>query len=496
MDVKFDPILGKMREADIGGGTGGGGGTEYSAGTGIDSASLALGTIEVSLTPGFRTDITGATISQKKWFPITTATGNSVTMQPGEAYVITATTAAFSLNTTTIPADNYGLESHLEIFVANTGYIVTGSNVVLANALEPDSVNNCTVRFHDGMAIISVEDHIAGYIVVSATGTASGSLYYGLATASNKYISFDASITNFDLGGVTTSAGEKHVVGNGYAETILSGGINCTSKTTFANLAMNGVVVSSGTLTMGDVYIPNGATVSLAGGAIALENVNGGTIDLGGKRLVSSTPGEANGAIVRNVIITNGVAPAPGGIAYVYSATQNYSSCEFRSNSASGNGGIFRVTTNGKLNLQNCTIADNTNGAIVMAAGSAYISGTTFSNNTNFAISFENYGLSISIDNCTFDDGQYIIFTTGSQVNFSNTNTMKSMLFAGVGSGTVIISSGAIIDLTGNTNATPINPGGGVTVLAGGCQVITSAGATVSIAAGTYTKINNDGTTA
>ena len=61
------------------------------------------------------------------------------------------------------------------------------------------------------------------------------------------------------------------------------------------------------------------------------------------------------------------------------------------------------------------------------------------------------------------------------------------------GTGTVTLTSGAILDLTGNTNATPIAPGS--VIVDGGCQVITSAGATVSIAGGTYTKINNDGTT-
>ena len=62
------------------------------------------------------------------------------------------------------------------------------------------------------------------------------------------------------------------------------------------------------------------------------------------------------------------------------------------------------------------------------------------------------------------------------------------------GNGIITISSGAIVNLTGNINSIPINPDGGV-IVDGGCTVINSAGAKVSISGGTYTQINNDGTT-
>ena len=63
-------------------------------------------------------------------------------------------------------------------------------------------------------------------------------------------------------------------------------------------------------------------------------------------------------------------------------------------------------------------------------------------------------------------------------------------------SGSVAIASGATLDLTGNTNATPINPGGGITFGAN-VTVINSAGSSVLLnggEAGSCTKINNDGT--
>lgn len=53
--------------------------------------------------------------------------------------------------------------------------------------------------------------------------------------------------------------------------------------------------------------------------------------------------------------------------------------------------------------------------------------------------------------------------------------------------GSVVISSGAIVDLTGNTNATPINPGGGVTFAPGGAAVYPSAGSASAYSLGGMT---------
>ena len=50
MDVKYDPILDKLRERDTGGGGGGGGG-DYIAGTGINSVALEGGTVAVANIP-------------------------------------------------------------------------------------------------------------------------------------------------------------------------------------------------------------------------------------------------------------------------------------------------------------------------------------------------------------------------------------------------------------------------------------------------------------
>lgn len=470
----YDPIQGGMRTEmkagpgiDISNGTistTGEAGVPYIGGTGIN---ITGATVETDLTAGYRMEIiSGATIGQVRYMPVETVTGSSVTMQAGHAYKIYATSAAITLNTETIPANFFGLEGHLEIFVAGTGYVVTGSNVVLANALEPDAVNNCTVRFHDGLAIISVEDHVAGYIVVSATGSTAGTLPYALSSASQEYIAFDASLngSTFDMGGAVTN-GEKHVVGNGYNETVVSGGINCTSKTTFSNLGMNGVVVSSGTLTMGDVFIPSGATVSVSGGGLAVEKVtgNGGTIDLGGYSI-----DQRGDVTVSGCTIANG------------------------SNSNTG-GGIFLGSTGlATYDFFDCTITGGVTTKTYAPGGGIYIIGyqnsteekhARFSNcvvsgNSSYSYGYSDIAAGYDFANIELLGGNTVgvIHTANNAHVFAfNYNKIEKLATIGNG-GTFTIASGAVLDLTGNENLTPINPGGGITFEAGGATVYPSAG--------------------
>ena len=425
------------------------------------------------------------TLSLARYRTIQNPTGNSITLVPGEAYRINATTSSKTLNVGTVPDGKWGLEGHLEIFVANTGYVITGSNVVLAHPLEADAVNNCTVRFHDGMAIISVEDHIAGYIVTVSGGTTEGSLFYALGTASNPYIAVNDTLAGqiLDLGGVVTSAGEKHVVGNGYADTVISGGISCTSKTTFANLSMNGVSILGGTATFGDVFVSSGATVSATGGDIVVENMKGnGVIDLSNSRRLHIPSGGT--AYVSGVTLTKGYAKPTGGnwdrfgqLMFVDSTQKLVASgVSFVSNGSTGasaggktiyayNGGVFELT--------NCTFLDNKYGAIDSVNGN------------------------VLIQDCVFGPTQSIYAAGGTPRAFIGGSNQFLATFKGTngGSAFVIISSGAVLDMTGNTNTAVFDSVGKI-IVSGSCTVINSAGASVTITGGTYTQIKNDGTTA
>lgn len=415
--------------------------------TSLAGISSSLTGKQDKLAAGYRMEIvSGATVAQAKWFPITNATGASVTMQPGEAYKVHATNSAVTINTISIPANQYGLESHLEIFVSGTGYVVTGSNVVLANALEPDAVNNCTVRFHDGYAIISVEDHVAGYIVTVNAASGAGSLAYGLATATNEYISVDASLNGqtLELAGATTYAGEKHVVGNGYTETIISGGITCTSKTTFSNLSMDGVIVSSGTMTLGDVYIPDGSTVAVNGGNLSIEKVAGdsATIDLGGTNVYINVDASVSGCL-----ITGGSAASFGG-AFAVEDIAHFDDCTFSGNVAGLGGRAMRII-----------------------GGTAYLNGCTLDTNPVQDIQITTEGTGgklVAKDTSTIQ----FVFRKAGELELAGTCAVNKVEAVTGVSGTVAISSGASVNLTSS-----IVPGGGITFEEGGATVLYSSGA-------------------
>ena len=456
-----DPILGKGRAADVTGGTGGSG-TAY------------IG--------GFAIGISGDTISRLRYMPIESVTGNSVTLQAGHAYKAYATSTAITLNTETVPEGQFGMEGHIEIYVAGTGYVVTGTNVVLANALEPDSVNNCTLRFHDGVAIIDVEDHVAGYIVVNGATSGDGSLYYGISTSTNDYVAFDASLngTVIPLAGAVAE-GEKHIVGNGRNDTFISGTVTGTSQTTFTNLTLSGSVVANGATEFSDgIYHVDTVT-----GSSKLTIGSGAIIDLTGNE--NETPIAPGGGIVF------------GSNVKIYPSAGSASAVEI-------SGGTFLQITNGGILLGGAVGQNeiaNGNGATLDVTSYNFNiqSGATIK---NFNVLGGLYALNIrngvTIQDCTVAC-RGIVYATESCTLAGTVKIERYFDVSYAQYGTYIIASGAIIDFTGNANAAPINPTGtsatssGAVVVDGGCTVITSAGASVSIAGGTYTKINNDGTT-
>ena len=496
----YDPILGAMRSGlkpgagiDMSGGTISvitpPEGVPYVAGEGV---AINGATIGADLDAGYRMEIvSGSTIGQQRYFPIETVTGASVTLQAGHAYKVYATSTAITLNTETVPDGKFGLEGHLEIYVAGTGYVVTGTNVVLAEALEPDAVNNCTLRFHDGVCIISVEDHIAGYIVVNGSTAGDGSLYYGISTSTNEYVAFDASLngTVIPLAGAVAE-GEKHIVGNGYSETAISGNIDCsTAKVTVANLSLQDVGITSGTLTLGDVKIPSGSTVAVSGGGLAVEKVTGAgsasVIDLGGTNIVisSGTTASASGCVV-----SGGSASGNGGALYV-GGKASFVSASFIGNSAStGGGGTYIINTQDVV-FDRCYFGSNTaaiqGGAVALYGATVALSGCIFDDNTAVGSAFANCvyangAFDLTINGGTFGSLQNIALRDSSgKCSIAGTIKMLGRINTmgyPVDTVPVTISSGAVVDLTGNTNATPIAPGGGITFEQGGAIVYPSAG--------------------
>ena len=440
----MDPILGRMRTKDIQGGTASGNYTFNSAEFTVGAAGL----VSLNQVPSSKLDTT---------MDIVNVTGTSVTLQPNTAYKMYATTGALNVTANPPAANKWAYEGHAEIFVGSVGYVVFDtSKIVLANQLEPDSVNNCTLRFHDGMCYVSVEDHIAGYIVVNGSTAGDGSLYYGITTSTNDYVAFDASLngTTIPLAGATAE-GEKHVVGNGYTETAITGAVNCgTSKFTVANIALSDVQVTGGTMTLGNAHIPSGSTLALSGGGLAIEKVTGE----GSESVILTSD---------TIPVGSGSIASASGVRITKSVSSNY--------------GAFYVSTGASLVLHDCECA---NVSATFRGGIAFVNGTVLMYNCNIhnlggdAICLAGSNASCYISGCTFDStGRLRAYQSagGMQYTFAGSNAFEGAV--PTESCTVTLASGAILDLTGNTNATPVTPGGGITFASGGATVLYSSGA-------------------
>jgi len=486
-----------------------------------------------------------------RYEPVFAVSGSTVTLRAGRSYQFTATDAV-TLVAETMPEDSYGQRGALDIDI-NGGTVLTGTNVVLADPLTADKRNVCTVEFIDELAVVkvlTVLTHIPAdaYTVTIATGTGEGSLYYGLATSDKTdiYIGRSLNYQTLDLGGVTTSAGPKNVIGNGYTKTIVSGGITCTSDTTFSNLGMNGVVISSGeTPFFTDVFIDSGATVSAFTGDVSVENITGnnGVIDLtnGGHVVIGSsatitgvsvingsstngglvyvgssalavftdvqfTHGEvaSNGAglfigntasarMTSCAVASCGIATMPisgGGVLLATKARSTLSACEIYSNKVTSLGGGIYCNASGVHEFTSCYIHDNTNKGI-SGGGIAQMSATTCT-----------YVDCVIVNNSPndIDTGWGAVIVRGGTVGtisldhgapltLDGTVSIGSVIPRNVSSatrqGTVTISSGAIVSLTGSIAPASTAQ---ITVLTGGCVV---NGAT--IAEGTYTSIVSSG---
>jgi hypothetical protein len=170
------------------------------------------------------------------------------------------------------------------------------------------------------------------------------------------------------------------------------------------------------------------------------------------------------------------------------------------------NGGFALIESSAKATFSNCLITGNTSTTM---GGGAYILRTTA---TFDGCSFVNnkaatgqgmyvFSATVNLINCSFTHAR----GTTAQ-NFVFGNNRASATIAGVckftafvsranasTSGTLIISSGAVVDLSGNSLSVPIFPGGSI-IVDGGCTVINSAGVDVHVNGGTYAQIDNMGT--
>ena len=243
------------------------------------------------------------------------------------------------------------------------------------------------------------------------------------------------------------------------------------------------VLYSSGTVN-GSYLIDNLKLPATA----KLTNTN--VVNLGGNHIFAPDPNSNTVHHISGCTITGGTAATDanrGGVIYLHGVG---------------------TTTGGRLYMEKTVCSGNsgTVGAVlcVLSGATAFISSSIMSGNTGGLGDIYVGQGGVVIENSVFSTCMLANGGTSANANSATATLVGSNRIIGAlkvrdasNRGNIYISAGAIIDLSGNAIASPIIiPGSGsITVSTGGCKVITSAGTTVSIAAGTYKAINKDGTT-
>ena len=199
-----------------------------------------------------------------------------LTVGAGLSYQIKYTkTGTYSVSVDTIPADAYGWDAHISMFVKDTAVVQFQAPLILMDALTPNAGHNLSVKFRNGNALVYVDDTNAGAMVYLTTGTTTtkGSLPYALSQTPP---SEDATFTNFVvfspvLGGTVCSMGtmsnvaySASLIGNGDDSTIVGGTIGLASGKYLAvqDLNLNDVKITSGTLNIGNNVKVTGTTTN------------------------------------------------------------------------------------------------------------------------------------------------------------------------------------------------------------------------------------------
>ena len=204
----------------------------------------------------------------------------------------------------------------------------------------------------------------------------------------------------------------------------------------------------------GVTFEPGGATIYPSAGSASAYTLGGMTVpQIGNTNVVnlnSSNVMISGGGTAYASGCTFSGGSAPNGGAYDVYGSASLHTVVLSGNSAYNGGGI-QLRYGGVVSLFGCVVSGNhaAHGKdLLLNTGTAAISG------------------------CTIGD---VGFVSGS-LFVHGSNVIDSAHKEYSGSGAVVINSGAIVDLTGNANTTPINPGGGITISSGGITIIDSGG--------------------
>ena len=250
------------------------------------------------------------------------------TVQAGLAYKLYANDGELhTLMVDTIPANYYGRDAKLVLFVGQGSMIQTAAPLRMAegNSFTDNTLNNCSVHFQDGIATITVDSTESSYNVTLAGGTyttEAGTLYSGINGSTATLLIFNVDTNGYDCSMYGAVANKnKQLYGNGVDNTIVTGTGAFGSYTgEFENLTLKDVTISGTTVNFVDrlnvvgsltnnaaVTVKVGSTIKLFGSSNSNAAISGtGSMTLGNGTVIDASQNEA-GAVLINQSVNTGV---------------------------------------------------------------------------------------------------------------------------------------------------------------------------------------------
>lgn len=205
---------------------------------------------------------------------------SDLTVAAGLAYKIRYLddTKPHNVTVDTIPADAYGQDAHIQMFVKGASAVKFNDPLVLMDPLKSNAGHDLIVKFRNGQAFVYVDDFDAGYVVTVDSGIGDGTLNFGIVDPGTDYVIFAATLdgTTVDagtavFGSTATTLTALNILGNGTDKTTITGDISVASGKTMnlQELSISGgTYTNTGYIALNDVGITENATVVFKKNAI------------------------------------------------------------------------------------------------------------------------------------------------------------------------------------------------------------------------------------
>lgn len=435
----------------------------------------------------------------------------TTTVAAGLAYQINAMTGSHTLTCNACPAGYVGRETFVRILLGSTGNVIVQTPLILGTPLIANSINNCSVIYRDGQAILTVTDTLGGYIVTNTLTSGDGSLHDALQSVGdiNQFVMFDYQTVGSAIPtGGATLGGSKLIMGNGYHETVITGNLNCGDvEAHLQHIGMSSLNLNIGKVATENACVLSGATVFVSSGWLCpdsggyLELESGATVRLNGQTFSGKQGGYRLGYLTmrpNSVINGNGavidmnntclkVAPSAKANYVITGCTFTNLARDLTSTGGTADNGGVSFNRYATVDISDCYIGHPYGGyALIVAGPETNITGCTIAE--LWETGYQTTQLSsktLTVTDCTFlgYDTFFSQNDASTDVTFKGYTVVRGRFIRmpnwGGRTKPLVFDSGAVIDIQSSyasAGATVIGGCGGFHFASGGATVVYSSG--------------------